>query len=120
MCFNVVLIHYDTIFFSKPLSRTYLVSDLIWRRIAGLSVDNSFQLVKAKSSKLNGVIVHERLHQPPFDLSDLTDEEELSKDNIMIYRVSDKMSKLRNRELRRKFESGTEKQWDIIRRDVKF
>jgi hypothetical protein len=38
----------------------------------------------------------------------------------MIYRVSDKTSKLRNRELRRKLDSGAEKQWDIIRRDVKF
>ena len=109
----------DTIFFSKPLSRTYKESDLIWRKLGGLSIDHSFQLVKGQSINLNGVIVHERLHQPPFDLSDLA-EEELSKDNIMIYRVSDKMSKLRNRELRRKLDSGVEKQWDVIKRNVNY
>jgi hypothetical protein len=38
----------------------------------------------------------------------------------MIYRVSDKMIKLRNRELRRKLDSGVVKQWDVIKRDVKF
>jgi hypothetical protein len=38
----------------------------------------------------------------------------------MIYRVSDKMSKLRNRELRRKLDSGVEKQWDVIKRNVNY